>query len=209
MAIGVGAAIGGIASLINTGVGLWQGSKANKMASRLNRPTQNVQQEFLDNSAEAQNMAKVGMSQDQYNQGQSNIGRNITSGLRMLGSRANPLNGVNSLVRASNDATNNLNAQDANMRQRNMLNAMQQRSILGGQKQQAWNWNSRDAYGEKLAEIQALRGSGMANVGNGINSAAQLGMVMSNGQDMSFGGGGQDDGMGGYNSRRGLRRRGY
>lgn len=187
--MGIGAAIGGIASLANLGVGLWQGAKANRMAKKLVRPTQNVQDEFLQNSRNADNMANVGMSQEQYNQGQSNIGRNMTSGLRMLGSRANPLNGVNGLVRASNDATNNLNVQDATMRQRNMLNAQNQRSILGGQKQQAWNWNSRDAYGEKLAEIQALRGSGMANVGNGINSAAQLGMVMSNGQDMSLGGG--------------------
>ncbi|HLG29940.1 MAG TPA: hypothetical protein VI387_06970, partial [Candidatus Brocadiales bacterium] len=118
---------------------------------------------------------------EQYNAGQVGIGRNMSSGLRMLSNRANPINGINSLVRAGNDASNNLNVQDANMRRQNMLNAQNQRSILGGQKQQAWNWNSRDNYGEQLAKIQAMKGAGMQNVGNGLNNAAQLGMVMSQG----------------------------
>ena len=193
MAIPLGAAIGGVTSLVNMGLGLWQGAKANNLQKNLKRPEQVVQDEYVQNSRAADSMARTGMSQEQYNAGQIGIGRNMSSGIRALNNRSNPINGINSLVRASNDASNNLNIQDANMRQRNMLNAQYQRSILGGQKQAAWNWNSRDNYGEQLARIQALRGSSMQNVGNGLNSAANLGMIMTQGQML---GGGDNAGVG-------------
>lgn len=198
----LGALIGGAAALANIGIGIGQRAKAKRLQKRLVRPEMQVQQEFVDNAAEAENMARVGMNQQQYNNALNNIRKNSTAGLRQLGRMGKP-GGLASMVRAQNDATIGLDVKDAEMRRMNKLNSFQHKSILGGQKQAAWNWNKRDAYGEKLAEVQALKGAGMQNVGNGVNSAANLGMIMSQGRDLDLS---SDPTMGGnffsYNKNR-------
>jgi hypothetical protein len=80
-------------------------------------------------------------------------------------------------VRASNDATNNLNAEDAAARNRNTLALMQQRGILAGAKQNAWNYNYADKYSENLAKSQALRGAGTQNIAGALSDVGQAGMM--------------------------------
>lgn len=174
----IGAAIAGGSALIQTGIGIAQGIKANRMMKRLKRPTQHVQKEFTQNAAISENMARTGLQSQQYNNSLQNINRNATAGIRALGRSTNAASGLASMMRAQNDATLNLDMQDANARQANQRMAMQQRGILGAQKHNAWQWNEQSKYGEKLAEIQALKGAGMQNVAGGLNTAAQLGIAM-------------------------------
>lgn len=155
--------------------GLFQKAKGNKLARNLVRPIQTVQNEFIENAANAENMSRVGMPTQQYNNSLNNIQRNTNAGLRM----SSRLGGGNiaSIVRAQNDATMGVDAQDANTRIANQRFAINQKGILGAQKQAAFDWNQKGSYLEKLAEAQSLKGAGTQNIGGAMNTAAQMGIM--------------------------------
>ena len=159
---------------------LWSGfsqkNQANKIAKTNIRGEQTVQGEFQQNVNDAEQMARNGMPSQQYNNALNNIGRNQAGGLR-LASRKGGTSGIASILRAGNDATANLDVQDSIQKNRNMLNLLQQRSVLGSQKQAAWNWNTRDKYLEKLSQEQALRGAGNQNLAGAFSDATQVGAM--------------------------------
>lgn len=174
-------AIAGANALIKLGSGLFQKAAANKIAKNNPFPNAFVQPEYEQNVALADNMARVGLPQEQYNNQLNLIGRNQAGGLATLGRSANPSAGLASLIRAGNDATMNLNAADANARQRNLMTFMQQRQILGGQRQSVWDWNNKQKYLSNLEKEQALRGAGNQNVmgalGDVTSGASQLALM--------------------------------
>lgn len=174
------ALIGGIAvgaTALGKGVlGAVQNHKANKIDENNIRPVETVQPELNQNVATAQQMAQIGLPQQQYLNQLNSINRNQAAGVQALGSSQNPNSGVASIVRASNDASNNLNAQDAAARNRNTLALIQQRGLLANAKQNAWNYNYADKYSENLAHSQALRGAAAQNIGGAINSIGQAGI---------------------------------
>lgn len=179
-AIIAGAAIVG-ASAIGKGIyGASQNAKASEIERNNIRPTMAVQSEYQDNVTTAEQMARMGLPQQQYLNQQNAIQRNQAGALNTLGRSANPSAGLASIVRAGNDASNNLNAQDAAARNRNTLLLMQQRGILAGAKQNAWNYNYADKYSENLAQSQALRGAAAQNIGGAFNTLGQAGMMAVN-----------------------------
>jgi len=121
-------------------------------------------------------MAQVGLPQQQYNNQQNAILRNQAGGIQTLGRSANVGSGVASLVRASNDADNTLNAQDAAARQQNQRFYIGQNGVLGQQKLAQQQYNKFDKYTENFNRAQGLRGAANANIQNGVNGAS--GMVM-------------------------------
>lgn len=183
----LGAIIGGVSALGQSVMGAIQNGKANRMMNNLKRPVQTVQQEYYDNVADAQSQSRIGMQSQQYNNALQNTQRNLNAGLRMLGRSRSPV-GLASLVRAQNDATLQLDAQDANMRSANQRMLMQQRGILGAQHKDAFNWNQKENYLGQLARAQALKGAGMQNMAGGLQSAGMLGMTALQGESMSSGG---------------------
>lgn len=174
------ALIGGIAvgaAALGKGVmGAVQNHKASQIEKYNIRPTQYVQPELNQNVATAQQMAQIGLPQQQYNNQLNSINRNQAAGIQALGQSQNPTGSIASIVRAGNDANNNLNAQDAIARNRNTLALLQQRGILANAKQNAWNYNYADKYSENLAKSQALRGAASQNIGGAINSIGQAGI---------------------------------
>lgn len=174
----VAAIAGGIGVLGKLWSGFSQKNQANKIAKNNPRGVQTVQSEYQQNVNDAELMAKNGMPSQQYNNALNNIGRNQAGGLR-LASRKGGTSGIASILRAGNDATANLDVQDSIQKNRNMLNLLQERRVLGGQKQAAWNWNTRDKYLENLAKEQALRGAGNQNLAGAFNDATQMGVALS------------------------------
>lgn len=132
-------------------------------------PNQPVQAEYGQNVNQAQQMSLVGTPQQSYNNQLNQIQQNQTGALGALSRSANPGAGLASVVRQGDAATGNLNAQDAIARNRNLLNLLQQRQILAGQKDKAWDWNFRQKYLGNLAKANALRGAGNANINSGVN----------------------------------------
>jgi len=62
-----------------------------------------------------------------------------------------------------NDALGNLDVADANARQRNQMNLINQTNQLGRYQQNAWDWNKRQKFLETAASVRALMGAGNAN----------------------------------------------
>jgi hypothetical protein len=168
------AVIGGASALYGIGKGISQNAKANGIDANNRRPTYTIPQEYQDNVNLARQMAQVGLPQQQYNNQQNNILSNQSSGLQALGRSANVGSGVASVVRASNDASNNLNAQDAAARQNNQRFFIGQNGVLGQQKLAQQQYNQFDKYTEQFNKSAALRGAANQNIQNGVNGAAGM-----------------------------------
>lgn len=164
------AAIQGISGLIGIGRG-------KNMARRNPFVTESVNQNLINNAAIAENAARVGTPQQQYNQQQDAINSNQAAGIRMLNRSNNPVAGVSSLVRQSNLATGRLNAQDSIDRQNNQRVAMQQRGILAGEQNRVWDWNNRQRYLQNAQAASQTINAGRQNLFGGIQGLSQLGQM--------------------------------
>lgn len=180
--------VAGGSALLKVGEGAIQNSKANSIDSKNPYPTESVQGEYQQNVNQAQQMAQQGIAAPAYNNQLNSISRNQAGGLASLSNSANPGGNIASIVRAGDDATSKLNAQDAVARNNNMLNLLKERTALAQQKDKAWDWNYQQKYLSNLAKSNALRGSGNSNINSGLNevgstamSGAKLGAFGSNG----------------------------
>jgi len=194
LALGIAAApsiVKGIAGI----AGIFKG---NKMAKNNPFPTETVNQNYVKNSAIADQMALVGLPQQQYNNSIQNIGRNQSAVLNQLSRSNNSGAGLQSLLRASNDATMNLDAQDAQARLRNQGIAMQQRGILGQQQDKVWDWNNKQKYIQQANAAAAVQGAGRQNAFGALTDLSQLGQSYLGGQIGGQNTGTQLPGQNGY-----------
>lgn len=180
-AIVAGAAVGA-ASL---GYGIFkdakQTAKANEIEASNKRPNQTADPLLQQNVNLAQQQAQIGLPQKVYNNEINGINQTQAGAIAALSNSPNPGTSLSSIVRGGNAAISNLNAQDAAERNRKTLALMQQKGILAGANQNAWNYNYADKYSENLARSQALRGAAGQTEGNIINSGLQLaGITLSN-----------------------------
>jgi hypothetical protein len=169
--------IAGVGALGKIAYGAIQNHQANKIDEANIRPVETVQPEYEQNVRTAEQMAQQGIPQQSYNNQVNAINRNQAGALMTLGRSANPGANLASIVRAGNDANNNLNAEDAMQRNRNTLALIQQRGILAQQKQNTFNYNYKDKYSENLAKSQALRGAETQNISGGLTDLGQIGSM--------------------------------
>lgn len=163
-------------SVLKAGQGIMQGIKGNKLAKQNKRPTYEIPNEFKQNLAIAENMGRIGLPQQQYNQAQQNFQRNQASALRQFNRMGNP-RGLAGIVRAGNDATMGLDVADAQARMSNQRNAMGYRSQIGQQQLAKQNWDKMQLFGEKADAAAALQGAGRQNVMGGLTELSQLGQM--------------------------------
>lgn len=156
--------------------GIFQGAKGNKLAKQNIRPTYEIPKEFQQNLAIAENMGRVGLPQQQYNQAQQNFQRNQSSALRQFSRMGNP-RGLAGIVRAGNDATLGLDVADAQARMSNQRNAMGYRSQVGQQQLAKQQWDKFQNYGEKADAAAALQGAGRQNVMGALSELSQVGQM--------------------------------
>lgn len=164
----------GAAGLLYGGIkSISQNSKANSIDVANPRPTYQIPDEYKQNVAMANQMARIGIPQQQYNNQINGINQNQAGAIQALSNSANPGAGLASIVRGGNAATGNLNAQDAAQRQANQRFAIGENSQLGAQKLAAQQYNAFDKYSENFNQSQALRGAAAQNLQNGFDAAAQ------------------------------------
>jgi len=171
-----------IPSVVKGISGAFQMFKGNKLAKNNTRPTYEIPQEFKDNLAMAENMAQVGLPQQQYNTSLNNINRNQAGALGVLSRSANAGAGLAGLLRQTNSATMNLDAQDASARLNNQRFAMGQRGVLGQQQLAKQSWDKMQRYQENANAAAALKGAGMQNAFGALDGLAQLGILNATGQ---------------------------
>lgn len=161
--------VAGGSALLKFGEGELQKGQANSIDKNNPYPQAGVQAEYQQNVNQATAMAQQGMPAQQYNNQQSSINRTQAGAIGALGNSANPGANLASIVRGGNDATGNLNAQDAVQRNNNMLNLLKERQTLAQQKDKAWDWNYQQKYLGNLAKSNALRGASNQNINSGLN----------------------------------------
>lgn len=169
--IGAGALYKGITGAIQTG-------KANAIDGANIRPTEQVDPAYQQNVNTAEQMAQQGIPQEEINRQQNSINQNQTGAIASLSNSGNPGANLASVVRAGDNATGQLNAEQASARNKNTLLLMQQKGILAGAKQNAWNYNYADKYSEQLAKSEALRGAGMQNEAGAANALIGAGTAI-------------------------------
>ena len=172
--VGMGIAAG--AGLLKAGLGFAQQLKGKKMLKKTIDPGYKIPKGFGRNLAESEQMARVGMPSQQYNQAQQNISRNVGTGVRALSRSANPAAGVAGLVRAQNDATLGLDVSNASARRQNILQAMGARREMAGQ-QLAQQQYAQNRYFDKVNEANARIGAGTQNIFGGISDIGTAGVM--------------------------------
>lgn len=177
MALPLSAAIGAGAGIIKDIAGLFQQGKANRILKNLKDPGYEIPDEYKQNLGIAENMARTGMPSEQYNQASTNIQRGTQAGLRQLGRMSNPFAGITGVVRAQNDATLGLDANNAATRRQNILQAMGARRELAGQRL-AQQQYAQQRYMDKVNEANALKGAGLQNMGGGLSDIGRIGMSL-------------------------------
>ncbi len=186
--------IAGGSAIIKGVTGAIQNGKANSIDANNPFPTKSVDPAYQQNVRQAEQMAQTGIPQQQYNNQLQGIDRNQAGGLASLTRTGNNAGGIASIVRTGNDATGNLNAQDAMARNRNLMQLLQERRQLAGQRDKAWDWNYQQKYLGNLAKSNALRGASNYNVNGAFNDLTATGLAEL--QNGGFGGGTGSDGGG-------------
>lgn len=147
--------------------GYYQYLKGMKQKEGLVRPEYEIPQEVQQNLTQAQLMALEGLPAEQKRQYIQNIQRSMTSNLAALTGRKAGLVGVSGLAQTEADAYGNLLGMDAQARQANQQQLMQQRALMGDQKALQWQINQMQPYLQSYGEAQGLIGGGIQNVNTG------------------------------------------
>lgn len=166
--------------------------KGKRNAKKTTRPVEPVNPLFQKNVAMAENMARTGMPQQQYNNQLNNIQRNQAGALSRFGRNGGGTGSLASIVRAGNDATGNLNSQDAMARVNNQRFAFGQRAQLANEQNRVWDYNNKQRYEENAASNAQQIGSNKQNIMNsltGLSQIGQLGMMNGGGQGNTYTGG--------------------
>lgn len=171
---------------MSLGTGIIKGISASHQASQIDksnrRPTYQIPDEYKQNLALAKQMAQIGIPQQAYNNQVNAINQNQAGAVSALGNSANPGGGLAGIVRASNAASGNLNAQDALARKQGERGVMQANDAIANQKLQAQQYNDFDKYSENFNRSQALKSASNADWQNAFNGAGALagGLATSN-----------------------------
>lgn len=160
----------GLTGLISGILGASELHKANELEKDNARPTESVPQGVLDSVALSRLMANTGMPAEQYNQVVKQIERSHTNAIATARDRRSGLDVISTVQQATNDATLNLGAKSAEMRQQNQLQLMSSLQNLGSWQDKIWNWNSAQKFIENAAAIRALKGAGYANINTAADS---------------------------------------
>lgn len=203
VAPGIGTLVGG---LIGAGVGLFQRSSAKKNLKKLQYPTESLPSEFTENQNIARRRAAEGMPSEQYANAMKNIQRQQMIAIRGAQDRRAGAGLIPLIQQGTNDATLNLDSQDAQMRLTNERNLMSVNTQVAGQKRDLFDLNTRQKYNRDYDYYQSQLGAGNQNFVGGIDKIAAGGLGLVGGG----GGGGRSTGSGvDYNTLNSLIRNQY
>lgn len=195
----VGAAAGfspwmAVPAILGSAYKIYTGIKQNNEADRIlaanARPTKNVQSEYYNNAALANfNAANRGLPGQGLIQNQlaSAQGRAVGGAIQ---SQRDP-SSIAAVLGASqgnyNQGIENLGVQAAKFQQGQQGIAYGMNTALAQQKDQAWDWNSKQKYLGAVAAASALKYGGGLNTAAGVGDAANIGTAIAFGGKNPYG----------------------
>jgi len=185
---GTGQGIANVAGgLLGGAVGYFQRRKAKKELSKLVQPQYNIPQEILKNQKMAEQAANEGMPSQQYNNAMKNIQRTQNNLLAGATDRRSALMALPKIQQQANDATGNLDAQDANMRLQNQRTLYNVGNTTAQYRDKAFNINEMQPYEQKRDYYNSLLGAGNQNLLGGIDKlTAGVGGLIGPGKRRSY-----------------------
>lgn len=171
----IGAVLGAGSALLGGVFGLSQLNRARKLEKNNILPIDRVNQNILQNQALARQQAQIGIASQQYNNILNQQQGNLATVLNTASRSGQNIN-VGGLLRQANQATLNLNSQDAQARQQNQRLLMQQNQAVAQEEQRVFNWNKAQPYLRTAQQVASLRNAGTQNLFSGIGTVAQMGI---------------------------------
>lgn len=164
---GLGIIGGGISALIGAG----QKKKGKKLLNSLVMPEEQLASELTENQNLARTRAAEGLPSEIYNNAMKNIQRNQLTAFRSAKDRRGGLGSIAGILQSTNDATGNLDAQDAQMRVDNEGRLINVNNNIANWKSKLFDLNKRQPYEEKKDYAYSLIGAGNQNIMGGIDKA--------------------------------------
>lgn len=203
----VGLIAGGLQALGGIGSALFGGGqrrRAKRALANLPYPVYDIPKEVFQNKSLATQMASEGMPSQQYAQGQQNILRQQNNAIRSAQDRRSGIGLIDKIQRASNDATLNLDVEDAKMKQQNQRQLMDVNNQVAGYRDKAFDWNKKNKYLQDRAYYMSQLGAGNQNIMSGVDrflggATNALGGLLGGGGSRRFSGGGGNGGPTYYN----------
>lgn len=149
--------------------GLFQKSRAKKLARENVRPTYQIPSEILANKELAQLYANQGMPAEQMAQAEKGIGRSQAASLAASVDKRGGLGTIAGIQGATQNAEANLAAQSAAMRMQNIRGLMSANEQLAQYRDKAFEWNQAQKYRENAQAANALMAAGQQNINQGIS----------------------------------------
>lgn len=159
-------AIGGI---IKGFMGAKQKKQGKKLLNSLQFPEEQLSSELIENQNLARQTAASGLPAEQYAKAMKDIQRNQLTSFKSAKDRRGGLGSVAGIQQASNDATLNLNAKDAEMKIDNQGRLMNVNNQIAGWKSKLFDVNKRQKYNMDYNYAQGLIGAGNQNIMSGID----------------------------------------
>lgn len=166
---GIGALVGGAIGLFS---GLSQKHKAKKLLNGLQYPTEQLPAEEQENTNLLRQQAATGLPSEQYSKAMRDIQRQQLFALQSAHDRRGGIGALAGIQQGSNDASLNLNVQDAQMKLANQSKLIQQNSRVGSIRRDLFDKNIRQKYTRDYDYAMGLKGAGNANVAAGLDKAA-------------------------------------
>lgn len=158
-----------------------QQSKADEILRNNKRPTKTVQQEYYDNVALASNKAANNKLPGQ-NVMETKLSSGVSSGIsNLVNTQRDPAAiaaGVAALDQNYNKSIEDLGVKGAQYQEGWQKTLMNTRVGLAGQKDAAWDWNSKQKYLSAMAAASSLQNAANNNKDNAIQDVAQMGTAL-------------------------------
>ncbi len=178
------ALISSVPSLFQTGIGIGQGARANKLGKG-NMPQYVIPASVYDNVNTARGAYNAASAYGLPGQGriQNQIGQNTASAMQAIQqsqqSPAAMLAGLSSVNQNANNAMADLGVNAAQFRQQNMMNTMNSlmsaRQALAQFQDRQFEINKLKPFEAQMAASGALRSGGIQNLYGGLSSLANTG----------------------------------
>jgi hypothetical protein len=175
--------------------GIWQSARASRLARQNKMPEYTPDANILKNQALAERRALTGLPSEQYQLARDNINTSTAGALRSAERSGRP-GSVASILGQSTRAFSELDARNAEARQRNERTLMGANEAVAAENRTAFDWNERQVYLQNMQRIQSLRQAGMSNAVGGLSLFAQSAMTPGTVENSWFQGTGAPDSTG-------------
>lgn len=162
--LGIDAGAGALQSIY----GLYEMLHGNKKLSELQRPTLTVDPLYKYNQQLAGQQASEGFSDSSKNFFANQIDRGLGSTINAALKTGEGLGTINNAFQSSNDAFQNLLAQDAIQKQKNQQILMGANKDLAEENLRAWDYNVNAPYQQAFAKYTQQTNSGAQNLFGGL-----------------------------------------